>query len=79
MAEVRREDLSLEGFLAWENRQPERFERVGGVVRLRDGDTLAHDLVTVNAMAALAGRLRGTAWSPHGSQLKIVSPRGDVM
>lgn len=79
MAEVRKEDLSLEGFLEWENRQPERFERVGGVVRLMAGGTLGHDRIGVNAVAALAVRLRGTPCSPHGSNLKVVSPRGDVM
>ncbi len=72
MADMREEALSLEGFLDWENRQPERFERVGGVVRRRDGDTLGHDLITVNAMAALASGVRGTPCSPHGSNLEVV-------
>jgi Uma2 family endonuclease len=79
MAEVRKEDLSLEGFLDWENRQPERFERIGQIIHRRDGDTLAHDAISVNTMATLASRLRGTRCSPHGSNLKVVSPRGDVM
>jgi len=79
MTEVRKEDLSLEGFLDWENRQPERFERVGGVVRMMAGGTLAHDRIGINVAAALASRLRGSPCAVHGSNLKVVSPRGDVM
>ena len=30
-------DLSLEAFLAWEEQQPERFEHIGGVVRMTSG------------------------------------------
>lgn len=79
MAEVRKEDLSLEGFLDWENRQLERFERVGGVVRMMAGGTLGHDQVGINLAAALVSRLRGSPCRTHGSNLKVVSPRGDVM
>ncbi len=79
MAEVRKEDLSLEGFLDWENRQPERWERMGGVVRLMAGGTAEHDQLAVRTATALANRLRGRPCIVHGSNLKVVSPRGDVM
>ena len=79
MTEVRKEDLSLEGFLDWENRQPERFERVGGVVRMMAGGTLGHDGIGAKMIVELGSRLRGGRCRVHGSNLKVVSPRGDVM
>ncbi|MCS6877244.1 MAG: Uma2 family endonuclease [Geminicoccaceae bacterium] len=79
MAEVRKEDLSLEGFLAWENARPERFERVGGVVRMMAGGTAEHDQIAINLASELHLRLRGSPCTVHGSNLKVVSPRGDVM
>ncbi|BCX18715.1 MAG: hypothetical protein KatS3mg117_2397 [Geminicoccaceae bacterium] len=79
MAEVRKEDLSLGGFLDWENRQPERFELVGGVVRMMAGGTLGHDQIGANIIGELRNRLRGGRCRVQGSNLKVVSPRGDVM
>lgn len=79
MAEVRKEDLSLEGFLEWENRQPERWERVGGVVRMMAGGTLGHDRIGIRIASELDSRLRGRPCFVHGSNAKVVSPRGDVM
>ena len=65
MGEVRKEDLSLEGFLDWENRQPERFERVGGVVRMMAGGTLGHDQIAANIVGELRTRLRGGHRTGH--------------
>ncbi len=65
--------LTYESFLAWEERQPERFELVGGVVRLMAGGTEGHDRVGGNVFAALRIRLRGMPCSAHGSNLKVVS------
>lgn len=78
MAEVRKEDLSLEGFLEWENRQPERWERVGGVVRMMAGGTAEHDQLAMRIGTALANRLQGRPCIVHGSNLKVLSPRGDA-
>ncbi len=78
MAEVRKEDLSLEGFLEWENRRLERWERVGGVVRMMAGGTAEHDQLAMRMATSLADRLRGGPCIVHGSNLKVVSPRGDV-
>ena len=38
---------TLDDFLAWEARQPERYEFVGGVVRMMVGGTLAHNRITL--------------------------------
>ena len=64
-------DLSLDAFLQWEEQQPERFERVGGVVRMMAGGTADHDGSGVNVAAALQSRLRGSRCAAHGSNLKV--------
>ena len=65
--------LTFEAFLAWEERQPERFELVGGVVRVMAGGTEGHDRIGINIATALRIRLRGAPCSAHGSKLKVVS------
>ena len=65
--------LSFDAFLAWEERQPERFELVDGVVRLMAGGTEGHDRIALNIAAALRVRLRGSPCSAHQSNLKVVS------
>jgi Uma2 family endonuclease len=65
--------LDLEGFLDWEERQRERFELAGGVVRMMAGGTEDHDRIAINIAAALRTRLRGTPCSAHGSNLKLLS------
>jgi Uma2 family endonuclease len=64
---------SVDEFLHWEEQQHERFEFVGGVVRLMAGGTEAHDRIAVKLILALGSRLRGTPCSVHGSNLKVVS------
>lgn len=63
----------LHAFLDWELRRPERFELVGGVVRLVAGGSEDHDRIAGNIFAALRVRLRGSPCSAHGSNLKVVS------
>jgi Uma2 family endonuclease len=69
----------LPAFLSREERQPERFERAGGVVRMMSGGTAAHDRIAVDIAAELRSALRGSDCAAHGSSLKVVSPRADVM
>ncbi len=63
--------LGFDVFLAWEERQPERFELVGGVVRLMAGGTEGHDRI--------AREHRGRA-AESGSRLALlgasVEPQG---
>ena len=66
-------------FLEWEELQPERWERVGGVVRMMTGGTLAHDYIGNNIKEQLRRRLRGGRCTRHGSDLKIVTPHEDVL
>lgn len=65
--------LTLDAFLDWEERQPERFELVGGIVRMMAGGTEDHDRIGGNIFAALRTRLRGTPCYAHGSNLKVLS------
>ena len=68
-------DLSfdLDGFLDWEGRQGERFERVDGVVRMMSGGTSGHDLIGANLIAALRPQLRSGPCAVQGSNLKVVA------
>lgn len=70
---------TVDEFLAWEERQEERYEFVGGVITLMAGGTENHDLIGVNATSALNQRLRGSPCRVHGSNLKVRSPAGAVM
>jgi Uma2 family endonuclease len=72
-------DLSLEGFLAWEERQKLRYERVGGVVRAMAGGTRAHNKIAINFLLALGSVVRRRGCELFGSDVKVLSPRGDVM
>ncbi len=45
---------SLTDFLAWERQQPERYERVSGVVRMMTGGTIDHNRIVRNVAEALA-------------------------
>lgn len=64
---------TLDAFLEWETRQPERFELVGGAVRPRFGGTEDHDRILGNVAAALRVRLRGAPCSAHSCNLKVLS------
>jgi Uma2 family endonuclease len=63
----------LDAFLEWEERQRERYELVGGVVRMMSGGTEDHDRLSVNLIALLREKLRGRPCYVHASNLKVVS------
>jgi Uma2 family endonuclease len=64
---------SLTAFLAWEERQAERYELAGGVVRMTSGGTGDHDQIAVNVAAALRVRLRRSGCFVHASNLKVAA------
>lgn len=70
---------SLEDFLAWERQQPERYERIGGSVRMMTGGTLGHNRIIRNCARALENGLEGSGCEVFTSDVKVVSPQGDVM
>jgi Uma2 family endonuclease len=76
---LNRRHETLEQFLAWEREQPERYERVSGVIRLMTGGTLDHNRITLNVADALRQRLRRGECEVFVNDVKVVTPAGDVM
>ena len=70
---------TLAEFLAWEHQQPERYERIGGVIRMMTGGTVDHNRITRNFAQRLASQLEGSACEVFTSDLKVTTPAGDVM
>lgn len=56
----------VEDFLAWAETRPERWQFVEGRLVMMAGASDPHDFLTVNAIALLRERLRGTPCRPHG-------------
>jgi Uma2 family endonuclease len=70
---------SLEAFLAWEEQQPERYERVGGRVWMMTGGTLDHNRITLNVVTALRSRLKDPSCEVFITDVKVITPGEDVM
>ena len=66
-----RKPMTLEQFLAWEDRQELRYEFDGFQPIAMTGRTAAHSAIQRNILFSLTGRLRGKPCQPHGSDLKI--------
>ena len=73
------ERMSLADFLAWEEAQPLRHERVGGRVWAMTGGTVAHNTIALNVAFALRQRLAATPCRVFMADMRVVTPRGDVM
>ena len=71
--------MPLAEFLAWEEAQAVRHERVGGAVVAMTGGTLDHNRVALNVYSALRRRLDGTNCEAFAIDARVVTPRGDVM
>lgn len=78
-ASVHRAPTDATAFVRWEDRQRQRYELIGGVVRMMAGGTLGHDRVAANVIRALGNAVAGGRCSVHGSNVKIVAPAGAVM
>jgi Uma2 family endonuclease len=66
-----RRPMTLEQFLAWEDRQELRYEFDGFQPVAMNGGTRTHAASQRNLMFSLTGRLRGRPCQPYGSDLKI--------
>ena len=64
---------TVEDFLAWERRQPERYEFVGGVIRMMVGGSNAHTIIKGSVFAALRARLRGGRCRAMAEGSKVVT------
>ena len=63
--------MTIDQFLAWEERQELRYEFDGFQPVAMNGGTVAHSAIQMNLLGALSNRLRGKPCRPHGSHLKI--------
>ena len=66
-----RSPMTLQQFLAWEERQELRYEFDGFQPIAMAGGTAAHAAVQRNLIFSLTGRLRGKPCQAYGSELKI--------
>ena len=67
-----RRTMTLEDFLAWEAKQPERYEFDGFQPVAMNGGTVAHATIGTNLVIELGSRLRGTSCRAYGAGLKIL-------
>jgi Uma2 family endonuclease len=63
--------MTLAEFLAWEERQPLRYDFDGLRPVAMTGGTRAHAIIQANLAIAIGGRLRGGPCRFYGSDLKI--------
>ena len=68
-----RRPVTLDQFLAWEERQELRYEFDGTEPRAMTGGTRAHAAIQANVITALRIRLRGQSCQAFGSELKILA------
>ena len=68
---VLRQPMTVEDFLAWEERQELRYEFDGFSPVAMTGGTYEHDAIQVNLIRALANRLAGKRCRTHGNSIKI--------
>ncbi len=69
--------MTLDEFLAWEEKQELRYEFSYGEVRLMTGSTQAHDLVRGAIHASLHSQLKGQPCRAH-IDVKVVCASGNV-
>lgn len=62
---------TVDDFLAWVERQDERYEFVRGRLVPKAGASTAHNDIQVNLLVALKARLRGGPCQPNGSDLLV--------
>ena len=74
MAEARPRAWTLEEFLAFEAGELERYELVGGIVRMATGGTAAHSAIKGNVVFALDEALRRGQCRALVSDLKVLTP-----
>lgn len=63
--------MTVEDFLAWEERQEERYEYDGVAVHAMTGGTAAHSALQANLLRVLGNCLKGKPCRVHGSELKL--------
>jgi len=65
--------LTLAEFLAWEERQPSKYEYRDGAVSAMAGASDDHGQIVANVIAIIRPALRGTACRVYPSDMKVVT------
>ena len=79
MAEPARQPWTTDAFFAWQQRQADRYELVGGLpLRLMAGAKNRHDDVVVNLLTTLRTRLRGGPCRPFSADGSIETRPGQI-
>ena len=71
MALAERSAMTRDDYLAWAEKQPERWEFVGGEVVAMTGARRVHNVVALNLAAALRQALRGTPCMPYVADMRL--------
>jgi Uma2 family endonuclease len=66
-----RQPFDRSAFLAWEDAQPDRWELVGGIIRMMAGGTVDHNTVAGNIYAFLHSKLRGGPCRAFQQNMKL--------
>jgi Uma2 family endonuclease len=64
---------TVEDFLAWERQQEERYEFVGGMIRMMVGGTADHNSIALNVASSLRNCLGGSPCRAFMEGMKVVS------
>jgi Uma2 family endonuclease len=70
-ASEQRQRLSVEEYLAFEEKSEQRHEYIDGAVYAMSGVRQAHEIVAGNLFAAIHGHLRGGPCKPYKSEFKL--------
>lgn len=65
--------MTLREFLEWEERQPGKYEFIGGLVRAMAGGTQRHSIIKVSVISALRAKLRGSPCRPCDCDTKVIA------
>jgi Uma2 family endonuclease len=70
---------TIDQFFAWQSRQTERYELVGGFpVRMMAGARNVHNDIVINILAELRARLRGSGCHPFNGDGSVETIQGQI-
>lgn len=79
MAQPAERPWTVDAFFAWQERQQDRYELVGGFpVRMMARARNVHDTITINLLAELRSRLRGTGCVPFSGDSSVETYPGQI-
>jgi len=76
---LQRRRMTVEEFLAWEERQELRHELVGGEIRMKSGAAEGHNDIADNVQAILRAALTGRRCRARRADMKIRTPGAHVL